>query len=131
MDAEESFIASAALLCEPARARLLWCLLDGRSYTAGELALTADISSSSASNHLLKLQNAGILKVESQGRHRYYSFSHPEVAYVIEGLASLAGGRFGRKIHSATKRDGVKYCRSCYDHIAGYVGVSLVEALEH
>ncbi|RYY59428.1 MAG: transcriptional regulator [Chitinophagaceae bacterium] len=131
MDAEESFVASAALLCEPTRARLLWCLLDSRSYTAGELALTAGISSSSASNHLLKLQHAGIVKVDSQGRHRYYSFSRPEVAYVIEALASLGDGKVQRKMPGAAERDGVKYCRSCYDHIAGYVGVSLVEALEH
>ena len=130
MPIADSFVSSAALICEPTRARLLWSLLDGRSYTAGELALTAGISSSSASNHLSKLLDAGILKVDSQGRHRYYSFARPEVAYVIEGLASLTGGKVQPKVVEE-RADGIRFCRSCYDHLAGYVGVRLVEAMEH
>ena len=69
---------------------MLWNLLDGRAYTASELAIVADISATAASNHLSRLLDAGMLKVEIQGRHRYYSFSKPEVAYVIESLANLA-----------------------------------------
>jgi DNA-binding transcriptional ArsR family regulator len=128
MDVEEQFVLTTALICEPARAKMLWNLLDGRAYTAGELAQFADISATSASNHLTKLLEADIVKVEIQGRHRYYSFSKPEVAYVIESLAMLATGNKGDKV----EKDPVpaKFCRSCYDHLAGFVGVKFTEALE-
>ena len=89
MDAPEKFVEMSALICEPVRAKMLWNLLDGRAYTASELANEADISASSASNHLSKLIDADIVKVETQGRHRYFSFSRPEVAYVVESLANL------------------------------------------
>ena len=97
MDVEEKFIRISGLLCEPVRARMLWNLLDGRAYTAGELAIATDILSTSASNHLSKLLDAGIVKVEAQGRHRYYSFSGPEVAYAVEALANLAVDKQGGK----------------------------------
>ncbi|HEX3006385.1 MAG TPA: helix-turn-helix transcriptional regulator [Bacteroidales bacterium] len=129
MEAEDIFISTTSLICEPVRAKMLWNLLDGRAYTAGELAIAADISATSASNHLSKLLEADILKVESQGRHRYYSFSKPEVAYVVESLANL-----GSAEHKANYKQkapvGIKYCRTCYDHLAGFVSVKIVEALE-
>ena len=87
---ENKFVDIAGLVGEPARARMLWNLLDGRSYTASELAMAAEISGTSASNHLTKLLGADLLKVEKQGRHRYFSFSRPEIAYAIESLASLS-----------------------------------------
>lgn len=130
MNAEEKFVALSGLICEPNRARMLWNLLDGRAYTAGELALVADISRTSASNHLFRLLEAGLLKVESQGRHRYYSFSGPEVAYVVEALANLSGEHSTtRETGSISRNNGIKFCRSCYDHLAGRVGVSLSNAL--
>jgi DNA-binding transcriptional ArsR family regulator len=128
MNANAPFLSVASLIGEPARAKMLWNLLDGRAYTAGELAAAADISSTSASNHLAKLLNASILKVEVQGRHRYYSFSRPEIAYVIESLATLV-----RRDVMLKEKEGLKpitYCRSCYDHLAGYVGVQITEAFE-
>ena len=127
---EEKFITLSALICEPVRARMLWNLLDGRAYTAGELALVADISATSASNHLTKLLEADLLKVESQGRHRYFSFARPEVAYVIESLANLTHGGSAKVKITSTASQGVKYCRTCYDHLAGYVGVQITEAFE-
>ena len=129
MEAEEKFILISTLICEPARARMLWNLLDGRAYTAGELAIVADVSATSASNHLAKLLDAEIVKVEVQGRHRYFSFATPEVAYVIEALANLASDKPAKpgKIFAT---QGVKYCRTCYDHLAGYVGVTIAEAME-
>ena len=130
MDAEEKFISIAGLICEPTRAKLLWNLLDARAYTASELATTVDISASSASNHLSRLLEADIVKVEMQGRHRYYSFSNPEVAYVVETLASLVSNNKDTKHKNEKPANGVKYCRTCYDHLAGYVGVSIAEALE-
>ena len=97
MAAEEQFLSVSSLLCEPARAKMLWNLLDGRAYTATELALVADVSTTSASNHLMKLLEADIIKVEIQGRHRYYAFSRPEVAYTVESLANLANSRNNEK----------------------------------
>src|SRR5689334_10352054 len=123
MEAEELFVSVAGLLCEPARARILWNLLDGRAYTASELSMAADISPTAASNHLSKLLHADIVKVEVQGRHRYYSFSKPEVAYVIESLANLANDKRVTKESKPAAAHGVKFCRTCYDHLAGFVGV--------
>jgi|SRR5678816_4922937 DNA-binding transcriptional ArsR family regulator len=126
---ENNFVDIAGLIGEPARARILWNLLEGRAYTATELAMVADISGTSASNHLTKLLRADLLKVEKQGRHRYFSFSNPEIAYVVESLAGLSN-HSSKKIERETPLPGIKYCRSCYDHLAGYVGVKVTEALE-
>jgi len=130
MDAEEKFILVANLICEPARARMLWTLLDGKAYTATELALVADISTTSASNHLSRLLEGDIVKVESQGRHRYFSFSRPEVAYVVESLANLSDHETKREASKNAELKGVKFCRTCYDHLAGFVGVKITEAFE-
>lgn len=130
MAAEEQFLSVSSLLCEPARAKMLWNLLDGRAYTATELALVADVSTTSASNHLMKLLEADIIKVEIQGRHRYYAFSRPEVAYTVESLANLANSRNNEKIKKEDAVKGIRFCRSCYDHLAGVVGVRFTEALE-
>ena len=131
MDVEEKFVAIAALISGPTRARMLWNLLDGRAYTATELAVAADVSSTSASNHPSKLLEADILKVEAQGRHRYYSFLRPEVAYAVEALANLAGryGDIETERQEAALKGGVKFCRTCYDHLAGYVGVKITDAM--
>ena len=130
MEVEETFVSISALICEPTRAKMLWGLLDGRAYTATELAIAGDISATAASNHLSKLLDAEIIKVEIQGRHRYYSFSNPEVAYVIESLANLASEKIVNRDKKSVATDGVKFCRTCYDHLAGLVGVKVVEALE-
>lgn len=131
MEVEERFVLISGLICEPARARMLWNLLDGKAYTATELAVAADISASAASNHLAKLLEAGLLKVEAQGRHRYYSFAGPEIAYTVESLASLAGRDSSERLgRSAAATIGIKNCRTCYDHLAGFVGVELTEAFE-
>ncbi len=131
MDAEEKFVEISGLICEPKRAKILWNLLDGKAYTSSELALVADISATSASNHLSKLLDADILKVESQGRHRYYSFSRSEVAYAVESLANLIDkpNRASQK-EKTPPANGIKFCRSCYDHLAGYIGVQITESLE-
>lgn len=130
MNAEGQFVSISALLCEPTRAKMLWNLLDGRAYTASELSIVADTSPTSASNHLSKLLQAGIVKVENQGRHRYYSLSNAEVAYVVEGLANLANNNSAKKVIHEPARNAVKYCRTCYDHLAGFVAVKIVESLE-
>src|SRR5215203_3700473 len=109
MEAEEKFVMISNLICEPSRARMLWSLLDGRAFTATELAVAADISATSASNHLSKLLVAELLKVETQGRHRYYSFARPEIAYAVESLASLANGGAAKKNAVNNNASGIKY----------------------
>jgi DNA-binding transcriptional ArsR family regulator len=131
MEVQDNFVKLSALICEPARAKMLWSMLDGKAYTASELSTVADISATSASNHLSKLLEADLVKVESQGRHRYFSFSRPEVAYAVESLANLATGGLTYKTIISQAENGIKYCRTCYDHIAGFVGVSIVQALEN
>lgn len=130
MNAEKIFVSVTSLVCEPARSAMLWNLLDGRAYTAGELAASANISASAASNHLTKLLEGDIVKVEIQGRHRYYSFAGPDVAYAVESLAMLAKGHKKIDNRSVLQMAPLMFCRSCYDHLAGYVGVQITEALE-
>lgn len=130
MSVEENFVLISNLICEPTRARMLWNLLDGRAYTATELAVAADISATSASNHLSKLLEAELLKVESQGRHRYYSFARTEVAYAVESLANLANGGAAKQNARKNYDAGIKYCRTCYDHLAGFVGVKVAQSFE-
>jgi DNA-binding transcriptional ArsR family regulator len=130
MIVEEKFVELSALICEPTRAKMLWNLLDGRAYTASELSIVADVSATSASNHLAKLLEADLVKVETQGRHRYFLFARPEVAYAVESLANLAKDGSKQEIKKEIELNGIKYCRTCYDHLAGTVGVRIVDALE-
>jgi DNA-binding transcriptional ArsR family regulator len=115
------------LIGDPVRANILWTLLDGRAYTASELAAAAEISAPNCSMHLAKLIKAELLSVEAQGRHRYYTFSRPEVAYAVEAIASLVP----QHSRDAAQKDDppIRVCRTCYDHLAGRVGVQLAECL--
>lgn len=118
----------ATLIGEPARIKMLWALMEGRAYTATELAIAADVSPQSASMHLSKLVAANLLKVITQGRHRYYSYHRAEVAYVVESLAGLVPQTVITKGHTATNTP-FRYCRSCYDHLAGTVGVAITDSM--
>jgi DNA-binding transcriptional ArsR family regulator len=129
MDVSEEFSKIASLICEPARAKILWYLLEGKAYTATELASFADISITSASNHLSRLLDADMVKVQVQGRYRYYAFSNDQVAYAVEALAQLTPVNSTGKTKQSNPA-GEKYCRTCYDHLAGFVGVTLVETME-
>lgn len=126
---ENDFISIASLLCEQSRAKIVWNLLDGRAYTASELALVSDLSPSSVSNHLSKLLKGNILRVDIQGRHRYYSFANSEVAYTVESMANLANLNSPSRINKKIIKTGIKYCRTCYDHLAGYIGVKITDTL--
>ena len=126
---ENQFSQVASLLGDKARAVMLWRLLDGRSYTAMELSTCADISAQSTSNHLTKLLDAKIIAVEKQGRHRYYRFANPEIAQVIESMASLVPLN---KPSTKTKQiefNEFVYARTCYDHLAGKIGVGITNSL--
>jgi DNA-binding transcriptional ArsR family regulator/predicted transcriptional regulator len=117
----------AQLIGDPVRANILWTLLDGRAYTASELAAATDTSAPNCSMHLAKLIKADLLTVEAQGRHRYYTFSRPEVAYAVEALAALVPAR---SREAAEKEDPpIRICRTCYDHLAGRVGVQIADRL--
>jgi DNA-binding transcriptional ArsR family regulator len=127
MEKEIGYITS--LIGDPVRTNILWTLLDNRAYTATELAISADTSPQNISMHLNKLVQADLLAVESQGRHKYYKFSKPEVAYVIEAIGNLLPNEKHKKIISNKANSEIKYCRTCYDHLAGKVGVLITEAL--
>ena len=129
MDADEQFSQIASLIGEPARAKMLWHLLDGRAFTATELAMVADVSPQSASMHLNKLSQAGLLDMEQQGRHHYFRFASHEVAYAIEAIASLLPTRKTISKEPVLRNGHIRYCRTCYDHLAGKTGVELTDSL--
>jgi DNA-binding transcriptional ArsR family regulator len=120
-DARVSVIAAA--IGEPARARMLYCLIDGRARTSTELAVVAEVSPSTASVHLNRLKTTNLVRVLVQGKHRYYSLHGEDVASVLEGLSVLAGATPSTFVPSAPDR--LRVARTCYDHIAGTIGVSL------
>ncbi|MBL4642613.1 MAG: winged helix-turn-helix transcriptional regulator [Flavobacteriaceae bacterium] len=128
-DLEKDFSEIATLFGDKSRAIMLWNLLDGRAYTATELATCANVSLQSASNHLSKLLKKEVLTVEKQGRHRYYRLSSSEVAQVIESMASLLSIQTGYKTIKRPKMSGFTYARTCYKHLAGEVGVKITEAM--
>jgi DNA-binding transcriptional ArsR family regulator len=113
----------AAAIGEPARARMLYCLADGRARTSTELAVLAEISPSTASAHLQRLLTARLVKVFAQGKHRYYSLGGVDVAAALEALSVLAGGSRAAFVPNTPNR--LRAARTCYDHIAGALGVSL------
>lgn len=113
----------AAAIGEPARARMLYRLMDGHARTSTELAVVAAISPSTASVHLNRLRDARLVKVLVQGKHRYYSLEGLDVADVLEGLSVLAGGVRSTFMPNTPTR--LRAARTCYDHLAGTIGVSL------
>ena len=120
-DAKASLIAAA--IGEPARARMLYTLVDGRARTSTELAVVAEVTPSTASVHLQRLKTQRLVKVFAQGKHRYYSLEGAEVAAALEALSVLAGGSHDRFVPKTPHR--LRAARTCYDHIAGTLGVSL------
>jgi DNA-binding transcriptional ArsR family regulator len=117
----------AAAIGEPARARMLYCLMDSRARTSTELAIVADVSLPTASAHLNRLKAERLVRVRIQGRHRYYTLDGVAVADVLEKLSVLAGGSRARFTPSTPNR--LREARTCYDHIAGSLGVSLHDRL--
>jgi DNA-binding transcriptional ArsR family regulator len=113
----------AAAIGEPARARMLYCLSDGHARTSTELAMVADITPSTASVHLQRLKTERLVKVLAQGKHRYYSLEGANVASALEALSVLAGG--SRNVFVPNTPHRLRAARTCYDHIAGCLGVSL------
>ena len=121
--AEDAVSRIAAAIGEPARARMLYCLVDGRARTSTELSVVADISPSTASAHLQRLRTQRLVKVVAQGKHRYYSLEGTNVAAALEALSVLASGSRDISVPNAPNR--LRMARTCYDHIAGILGVTL------
>lgn len=118
----------AALIGDPARANMLAALMSGKALTAGELAREAGVAAPTASGHLARLRESGLLLVETQGRHRYFRLSGSDVAQVLEGLMGLAA-RTGRLRTRTGPRDpAMRLSRVCYDHMAGEWAVRLFDA---
>ncbi|HUX68168.1 MAG TPA: helix-turn-helix transcriptional regulator [Terriglobales bacterium] len=113
----------AAAIGEPARARMLGCLLDGRARTSTELAVVAGVAASTASAHLQRLRQQRLVAVLAQGKHRYYRLEGASVAAALEALGVLAGGT--RSAFAPHVPHPLRAARTCYDHIAGSLGVAL------
>lgn len=126
---EVDIAAVAALLADPARCKVLLALDDGRALPASVLAEEAGISRPTASSHLAKLTEASLLTVRTQGRHRYYRLAGPEVGALIEQLGRLAPARPVTSLREGTRAARLRSARTCYDHIAGRLGVQLMGSL--
>jgi DNA-binding transcriptional ArsR family regulator len=126
---KEQFKEIASLIAEPVRATILWELLDGRAYTATELGTVTETTASNISMHLAKLLQAGLLRQEKQGRHRYYSFADEKVAYVMEALTLLMPYARPEKDKVDDNPPVIRQARTCYDHLAGKTGVAITDAL--
>lgn len=118
----------AGAIAEPARARMLCCLMDGHARTNTELAVVAEVSPSTASVHLGKLKEQQLVQVLAQGKHRYYSLAGPEVAAALEALMRVAG--LPRPQFVPTTPDRLRNARTCYDHMAGTVAVGMHDYME-
>ncbi|MFN4275738.1 MAG: ArsR/SmtB family transcription factor [Ferrovibrio sp.] len=120
----------AALIGDPARANILRALMDGRARTAKELAHIAGVSAQTASGHLAKLVDGGLLAMAKQGRHRYFHLANSLVAEALESLMALAGERpVPKHHHQARIAADLRAARTCYDHLAGRLGVLLFDRM--
>jgi DNA-binding transcriptional ArsR family regulator len=118
-----------ALVADPARAKILLALGDGRALPASVLADEAGVAASTASAHLGKLVDGGLLKAESHGRHRYFRIAGPDVAELLESLARLSPAAPVRSLKQGTKAHAIRFARTCYDHLAGMLGTQLMSAM--
>jgi DNA-binding transcriptional ArsR family regulator len=121
--------ALAASVGDPARANMLVALMDGRALTVSELAQAAGVALPTASGHLAKLDTAGLLVAEKQGRHRYIRLSGHDVAEMLEGLMALAQRTGASRVRTGPRDAALREARICYDHLAGERGVALLQTL--
>jgi DNA-binding transcriptional ArsR family regulator len=129
VDGDVDVAAVAGLIGEPARAKVLVALADGRALAASTLAAEASVAASTISEHLSRLVEGGLVAVEPSGRHRYYRLASPGVADALEALARLAPAAPVRSLRQATHAQAIRSARTCYDHLAGRLGVALCDAL--
>jgi DNA-binding transcriptional ArsR family regulator len=125
-----SIAVLAALVGDPTRANMMTALMDGRALTVSELASAAGVALPTASGHLAKLDAAGLIVSEKQGRHRYHRLSGHDVAEVLEGLMGLAQRTGATRVRTGPRDAALRAARVCYDHLAGERGVALMRGLE-
>lgn len=129
MHGDADISVPAGLLSDPARARVLLALADGRALPASRLADEAGVAASTASEHLAKLRAAGMLTVQTHGRYRYYRIADARVVRAVEALAEIAPAAPVRSLRQGTRAHALRRGRLCYDHLAGGLGVALMGAL--
>ena len=129
MTYQPGFAATAFLLADHARAAMLAALLDGRALPAGELARAGGVTAQTASAHLAKMLEGGLLDVETEGRHRYYRLAGAHIAHMLESL-SLIQPEAARPPALSPQAREFRFCRRCYDHLAGQLGVAVTQALQ-
>jgi len=126
---QPSIAEVAALVGNPARANVLLALLDGQALTASELAYAAGVSPQTTSGHLAMLREANLLTVAKQGRHSYYKLASPLIGQMLEGIMAVAADGPQRYRPRWRGDDALRTARTCYDHLAGKLGVALADAL--
>lgn len=119
----------AALIGDPARANMLTALMSGKALTVSELAEEAGVTIQTASSHLSKLDEGGLLRPRKQGRHKYFALSSDEVAHVLEGLMGLAAGSGYLRKRTGPKDAELRQARVCYNHLAGDMGTQMFDSL--
>ena len=129
MEGDADIAKVGALVADPARARILLALGDGRALPATVLADEAGVSPSTASTHLSKLVAGGLLDVRRQGRHKYFRVAGPDVGELIEVLARLSPAGAVHSLRQSNKAEAIRFARTCYDHLAGLVGTALMDAM--
>lgn len=117
----------AALIGDPARANMLTALMSGKALTATELAREASITLQTASSHLAKLSDGGLLALRKQGRHKYFSLANEDVAHLLENLMGLAAGAGHLRARTGPKDDALRKARVCYNHLAGDMGTQMFD----
>jgi DNA-binding transcriptional ArsR family regulator len=129
MEGDTDITSVAAALADRGRASILLALGDGRALPASVLADEAGVAASTASEHLKRLVDAGLLTVERHGRHRYFRIAGPEVGELLDLLARLAPPAPVRSLRQGTRAEAVRFARTCYDHLAGRLGTELMSGL--
>lgn len=119
----------AALIGDPARANMLTALMSGKALTVSELAVEAGVTIQTASSHLSKLDEGGLLRPRKQGRHKYFSLANDQVAYALEALMGLAAGAGYLRRRTGPKDAELRQARVCYNHLAGDMGTRLFDSL--
>ncbi len=130
MSSTAKLASVAALIGDPARAAMLQSMMDGRALTATELARAAGITPQTASSHLARLTTAGLLSMEKQGRHRYHRLATPAMARLLESLMHVASEAESprRAVVTGPRDAALRAARTCYDHLAGHLGVAIADA---
>jgi len=130
MDGSTPNIAKiGALLGDNARARMLSCLMHGKALTASELAMEAGITAQTATTHLARLKDGGLLTLRKQGRHKYFSLANEDVATLLETLMGLSAGNEALKTLTGPNDTAMRHARVCYNHLAGSKGIQLFDSL--